>query len=151
MKMTDYGIFAATEKSDVPYAFVIDARAKHVVENLLAHGIVVERLNGPATLPVDQFVIANAAHADRDFQKHHALTLTGKWKSGKVSFDAGTFIVRMNQPLARLAFYLLDPRSDDGLFEWNFFDELLGDVAPVSKVMKVTPLNATLDVGSAAD
>ena len=151
MKMTDYGIFAATEKSDVPSAFVIDARAKHVVENLLEHGIVVEHLNGPATLRVDQFVIASVQHADHDFQKHHALTLTGKWKSGKVSFDAGTFIVRMNQPLARLAFYLLDPRSDDGLFEWDFFDELLGDVAPVSKVMKVTPLNATLDVGPAAE
>ena len=26
VKMTDYGIFAATEKSDMPYAFVIDGR-----------------------------------------------------------------------------------------------------------------------------
>jgi len=51
----------------------------------------------------------------------------------------------MNQPLARLAFYLLEPRSDDGLFEWNFFDEVLGDVAPVSKVMAKTPLNAGVE------
>jgi hypothetical protein len=143
MKMTDYGIFAATERSDVPYAFVIDARAKHVAENLRTHGIVVEHLNAPATLRVDQFVIAETKHADREFQKHHELTLTGKWKSRDVSFDAGTYVVRMDQPLARLAFYLLDPRSDDGLFEWGFFDELLGDVAPVSKVMKVTPIVGT--------
>jgi hypothetical protein len=150
MKMTDYGIFAATEKSEVPYAFVIDARAKHVVENLLTHGIVVETLNEATKLRVDQFAIADAKHADRDFQKHHELTLTGKWKSRDVKFDAGTYVVRMNQPLARLAFYLLDPRSDDGLFEWDFFDELLGDVAPVSKLMKPTPLNA-VSVGSAAE
>lgn len=147
MKMTDFGIFAATESSDVPYAFLIDARAKHVAETLLTHGIVVERLNEPATLRADQFIIGDAQHADRDFQKHHTLTLTGKWKSRDASFGAGTYVVRMNQPLARLAFYLLDPRSDDGLFEWNSFDELLGDVAPVSRVMKVTPLNATLSVG----
>jgi hypothetical protein len=150
VKMTDYGIFAATEKSDVPYAFVIDARATHVVENLLTHGIVVERLNEATKLRVDQFVIAKSEHSGREFQKHHELTLEGKWKSRDVTFDAGTFIVRTNQPLARLAFYLLDPRSDDGLFEWGFFDELLGDVAPVAKVMKPAPLDATI-AGSAAE
>jgi hypothetical protein len=145
MKMTDFGIFAPTEKSDVPYAYLIDARATKAVENLRTHGIVVERLNAPAKLRAEQFVIANAQHSAREFQKHRELTLTGAWKSNEVSFDAGTYVVRTNQPLARLAFYLLDPRSDDGLFEWNFFDELLSDVAPVSKVMTVTPLNAGVE------
>ena len=32
----------------------------------------------------------------------------------------------MNQTLARLAFYLLAPTSDDGLVTWNLLDELLG-------------------------
>jgi hypothetical protein len=142
MKITDYGIFAAKETSEVPYAYLIDARAKHVVENLRTHGIVVERLNAPATLRVDQFVIAKSEHAVREFQKHKELTLTGDWKSSDVPFAAGTYVVRMNQPLARLAFYLLEPRSDDGLFEWNFFDELLGDFAPVSRLSTATALNA---------
>ena len=143
--MTDFGIFEAKEKSDVPYAYVIDAGAKDAAENLRTHGIVVERLNAPAKLRVDRFMIAGTQRSDHEFQKHHELTLTGKWKSADVSFDAGTYIVRMDQPLARLAFYLLEPRSDDSLFVWGFFDELLGNVAPVSRVMKVTPLNA--DVG----
>ena len=29
------------------------------------------------------------------------------------------------QPLGRLAFYLLEPRSDDGLVAWNVLDEAL--------------------------
>jgi hypothetical protein len=33
----------------------------------------------------------------------------------------------MKQPLARLAFYLLEPRSDDGLTDWNFLDDALRD------------------------
>jgi len=33
----------------------------------------------------------------------------------------------MNQPLARLAFYLLEPVSDDGLVNWNVLDEQLKD------------------------
>jgi hypothetical protein len=37
--------------------------------------------------------------------------------------------VRMDQPLARLAFYLLEPASDDGLVAWNVLDEQLQDAS----------------------
>jgi hypothetical protein len=33
----------------------------------------------------------------------------------------------MTQPLARLAFYLLEPASDDGLVVWNVLDDQLTD------------------------
>ena len=135
--MTDYGVFAATEKSDVPYAFVVDKRA---VSNLLMHGIVVEQLNAPAKLRVSEFVVARSEHAEREFQKHHEMTLSGKWKDRESTLDEGDYIVRMDQPLGRLAFYLLDPRSDDGLVEWNFFED-----APLPrKIMKRTPLVTTV-------
>ena len=38
---------------------------------------------------------------------------------------AGTYRVPMNQPLALLAFYLIEPRSNDGLLTWNFLDDAL--------------------------
>jgi hypothetical protein len=31
----------------------------------------------------------------------------------------------MTQPLARLAFYLLEPRSNDGLVTWNVLDDAI--------------------------
>jgi hypothetical protein len=40
---------------------------------------------------------------------------------------AGTLRLDMTQPLARLAFYLIEPRSDDGLVDWNLLDEALKD------------------------
>ena len=43
----------------------------------------------------------------------------------EVTLPAGTAVVRLDQPLGRLAFYLLEPRSDDGLAAWNFFDRAL--------------------------
>ena len=33
----------------------------------------------------------------------------------------------MTQPLARLAFYLIEPASDDGLVNWNALDGQLKD------------------------
>ena len=93
MKMPDYGVFKATEREDVPWAYLFDD--EHAAEVLRRHGVSVERLDAETALAVERFA--------------------GKWKSAKETFPAGTFFVRTNQPLARLIFYLLEPRSDDGL------------------------------------
>jgi dipeptidyl-peptidase-4 len=43
--------------------------------------------------------------------------------------------VPLNQPLARLAFYLLEPRSNDGLVTWNFLDDAMksSNVYPIMR------------------
>jgi hypothetical protein len=141
--MTDFGIFAAKESDDVPFAFAIDPRAEAAVENLRMHGVVIERLSKETPASVDEFR-GEATHAEREFQKHRELTFAGSWTAREMTLPPGTFIVRMDQPLARLAFYLLDPRSDDGLFEWNFFDALIENgVAPVRRIRMSRPLPAT--------
>ena len=145
MKMTDYGVFAAKEREDVPYAFLIDATAQNVAANLLTHGVVLEKLTRETTFAAEQFVIRDTERSEHAFQGHNELTLTGKWKSRDETFPAGTYVVRMNQPLGRLAFYLLDPRSDDGLFDWNFFDSMLdAKVAPVRRITKPAAIDATI-------
>jgi hypothetical protein len=42
-----------------------------------------------------------------------------------VELPAGTAVVAVAQPLGRLAFALLEPRSDDGVLNWNVLDEAL--------------------------
>jgi hypothetical protein len=48
---------------------------------------------------------------------------------------AGSIVVRTNQPLGRLVFYLLEPESNDGLTTWNVLDEALtvGATHPIVK------------------
>jgi len=143
--MTDYGIFAPAEREDVPYAYLIDASATNAVANLRTHGIVVEKLSHDTPLEVEQFQIRGAKLAEHPFQGHQEVTMAGKWKKRKENIGAGTFLVRMHQPLARLAFYLLEPRSDDGLFNWNFFDASLeGEIAPVRRIIKPVAVDATI-------
>ena len=54
---------------------------------------------------------------------------------------AGTLMVRTAQPLGTLAVYLLEPRSEDGLATWNFFDAELkqGGDFPVSRLLQAGP------------
>jgi hypothetical protein len=140
--MTDFGIFEATETSAMPFAYVLDANEREAVANLRTHGIVVETLDAATPLAVDEFVVLNVAHSDREFQHLHETTLTGEWQHTDVKLAAGSYIIRMQQPLARLAFYLLEPRSDDGLFNWNVLEA--AKVAPVRKIAKPVPLRATV-------
>ena len=142
MKMPDYGVFKATEREDVPWAYLFDNA--HAAEVLRTHGIAVEKLEAEATIDAERFMVKDETHAEQEFQKHHEVTVSGKWKSSKETFPAGTFLVRTNQPLARLIFYLLEPRSDDGLVTWEVLEassvwRVERAVAVVAKVIAGSP------------
>ena len=47
--------------------------------------------------------------------------------AGDAAVPSGAWAVSMTQPLARLAFYLIAPTSDDGLVYWNTLDDELKD------------------------
>jgi dipeptidyl-peptidase-4 len=61
---------------------------------------------------------------------------------------AGTYIVRAEQPLGLLAFYLLEPESEDGLAQWSFYDTILAahQDFPIARITKP----ATLSLRAAA-
>ena len=84
-----------------------------------------ERLDQPVTVPLEEFRIATSQVAAQTFEKHQERTVTGQYEPTERMIPAGTYRIPMKQPLARLAFYLLEPRSNDGLLTWNFLDEAL--------------------------
>ena len=79
------------------------------------------------TFKGEQYRIASNTLADREYQGTHKMrTLTGAWEATNATVPAGSLIIPMDQPLARLAFILFDPRSDDGFMSWNILDAVLG-------------------------
>jgi hypothetical protein len=126
-KMPEYGTFKATETERVPSAYYIPAELTKAVDNLRAHGVVMTPLKTAQTVQIEQFTIQTSVLSERKFEGHNERTLTGTWGPGERELPAGTLRVDMRQPLARLAFYLIEPRSDDGLVDWNLLDEALGE------------------------
>jgi hypothetical protein len=50
----------------------------------------------------------------------------GTWNdAGRHTLAAGSYVVRAGQPFGLLAFYLLEPESEDGLAQWSFLDNIL--------------------------
>jgi hypothetical protein len=78
---------------------------------------------------VDAFVIDSVVRSPQPFQGHTEVRLVGQWISLSRTIPSATNIVRTEQPLGRLAAYLLDPESDDGFATWNAFDTALAPTA----------------------
>jgi hypothetical protein len=134
--MYEYGAFRATATETVPDAYLVPAELGDVVDRLRTHGVVLEELSVPTTVAVEQFRVSESELAAREFQGHKEHRLEGEYEAAEVTVPAGTFRVAISQPLGRLAFYLLEPRSDDGLANWNFLDESLAasDVYPILRI-----------------
>jgi hypothetical protein len=119
--------FESTESERVPSAYYIPAALKTAIERLRAHGIRVEMLNEPATGTLEEFRIDTTQSSAQAFEGHQERTVTGNYEPIERTMPAGSYRVSMKQPLARLAFYLIEPRSSDGLLTWNVLDDVLKD------------------------
>jgi hypothetical protein len=125
-RMPDFTQFEGAEYARVPRAYFIAAALTGVVERLEAHGVRTTRLAQPLVLPLERFRIDSTWTAAREFQGHRERTVRGAWEEAAPdTLPAGTVVVSMDQPLARLVFLMLEPRSDDGLLDWDFFDDAL--------------------------
>ena len=132
--MPDYGVFAATRTRRVPREYIVAAAGgglhEEVAAKLRQHGIRVETLASARRMDVEQLVIDDVRRADRQFQGHRETSVSGRFERRTVDLPPGSLIVRTDQPLGRLVFYLLEPESDDGLGTWNLFDTALTAGAP---------------------
>jgi hypothetical protein len=101
-----------------------------VVDRLTAHGVKFTKTEKDLAFKGERFAIEQNTQDQQEFRgaaPHKLRTVTGKWETAEQTIPAGSLLIPMDQPLARLAFILLDPRSDDGLLAWNILDGLLGD------------------------
>jgi hypothetical protein len=148
VKMLDYGLFTAQRKVALPHAYLLhnEPGMQQILEKLKAHGIVSETLTKPMSLEVESFVIDKFTRAARVFQGHREITIKGHTQTQKVDFPAGSIVIQTAQPLAKLAFYLLEAESDDGLVAWNFLDDYLGDgkVYPIYKLLRKTKVTSNV-------
>ena len=140
--MKDYGGFAATRSVTMPKGWLIpkntadNGRLAAALDRLRWHGIKIEALTADAVLAVERFSIADITRATKPFQGRQEARLKGEFNKAQLTVQAGSLYVAANQPLARLAFYLLEPESDDGLVTWNIIEEGLsaGLTYPIYRV-----------------
>lgn len=117
--------FDATVSTTLPRGYFLPKSMKPIVDHLRKQGIEVTELKERKRATGEVFMVEKLTNARRKFEGHFMTTLEGSYVAKTRTFKKGDFWVDMAQPLTNLAFYTLEPQSDDGLATWNFFDEYL--------------------------
>ena len=130
------------ETARMPAAWLVPAALDDVVERLRAHGVRVEPLPREMTMTVEEFHLDSASTAQQRSEGHQERTLHGAYRAAERAVPAGTLRVRADQPLGRLAFTLLEPRSDDGFAAWGLLDRALEGAAAYPVLREPAPAAA---------
>jgi len=153
VEMYEYGTFSPTEKEMVPAAYFVPPDQRVLVERLEAHGIRTSALSGEQTLEVQEFLVDSVTTSPREYEGHQEQAVFGDYRSVTRVLPPGTVVVSMEQALARVAFGLLEPRSDDGFVAWGFLAETLraGEPYPVVRASSEDLPTRTLGPSLAPD
>lgn len=117
--------FEASRKQKTPEAYLIPDTLTWVVDRLRTHGLVLEQMSEPRPVTVSSFMIDATTQAGRLYQGVLTRSASGRWHDSEETVGPGWIRVPMRQPLARIAFHLLEPESDDGLVHWALMDNEL--------------------------
>ena len=132
-----------TDEAPMPRGYLIPAEMEFLAEKLRTHNVKVEVLEQPVTATGEEFIIEEVGTLPPSRMMGPMVKLEGQYpKATGKTFPAGTFPIDMAQPLANLAFYLLEPQAADGFVGWGVLDDYFksvstGDAYPAFKYYKI--------------
>ncbi|MFT4816708.1 MAG: hypothetical protein ACI80L_002610 [Pseudohongiellaceae bacterium] len=118
----NFNAFEAIKLATVPVAYVFPAELEVLAGKLDQHGIQVSRLEQVQEFRGESFKVVEIEKQNFVQNNHRNSRLLGAFEPESKSFSAGDYYVAMDNRLANLIFYLLEPEADDGLAYWNMFD-----------------------------
>jgi len=133
--MTVYGRFSGRERETAPAAYLVPDSLTTVLERLAAHGIRMHPVGTNADISVQTFRVDSVRIAERPFQQRYERELFGRYQTDVLAPTVDVLVVPVDQPLGRLAFSLLEPRSDSGLANWGFIEVEAGTAYPIRRVI----------------
>lgn len=136
--MYEYGRFSPTDMETAPAAYYVPADLAAVIDLLAAHGVEGDTTGASTVIAAQEFTVTASSLDEREFEGHQQRSVDGTWEPIDREVPAGTLVVPIDQPLGRLLFALLEPRSDDGIVNWNVLDGQagVGSVYPILRVME---------------
>jgi hypothetical protein len=138
-RMPAFVRFAPSERERVPTAYLVPAVAPGLLALLDRHGITYGPLLSPDDVhePVETFSVDSVRVAERPFQGRRGHEVWGRWSPVMGSRSRAYHQVPLAQPLGRLAFQLLEPRSDDGVVAWGEPEAIALEARDVYPILRV--------------
>ena len=129
-----------------PVGYLIEAHRGDLAEALLGHGLQVERIEGPVTVPVESFRVDSVQVASAPAEGYYERSVWTTLELRSETLPRGGYLVRASQPMAGLAFALLEPEDIDSFASEGRYDAEMrvGDVLPVHRLRELPPVPSML-------
>jgi len=119
-----YQTFRATASIIPPLAYVIPVQWDHVIDVIKAHGLRTSTISSAEAIEVESYRFANVQWAHAPFEGRFMPTVDTERLIETRTFPAGSVLVPMGQPLAKVGINLLEPKAPDSLVHWGFFNAI---------------------------
>jgi hypothetical protein len=127
--------FKVTAETTLPAAYIVPAQWTNVIEVLASHQVEMTRTTAAWTGDVETYRCTGMAWQEPPFEARHptfngeATHDPGKFGScvlvrERMTFPAGSAVVRLNQRLSKVAVAWLEPAAPDSAMQWGFFDAI---------------------------
>lgn len=112
-----------------PEAYWVPSYRTDIIERLRVHGVTMETLAAPRTVPVEMLRLNEPKLATRANEGHVAVSISGVTPQRRDwTFPTGSVRVPTDQPLGDIVVLLLEPQSSESFFAWGMFPEVLSRV-----------------------
>ena len=114
-----------TQEIVPPVGYVVPAAWTVVLDRLRAHGIAFTTLTEPLITEAETSVFDHVEWEAKPFENHHALKeVKSHTVKRQMTFPAGSAVVYLDQPAAKLVMHLLEPNAPDSLVRWGYLDAI---------------------------
>ncbi|UCG32210.1 MAG: M14 family metallopeptidase [Phycisphaerales bacterium] len=111
-----------------PLAYLIPPEWSHVTELLRVHGLRYEHLDRAVRGEFESYRFSGEEWSQRPQEGHHQVSFTTELITERRTYPAGSVLVRLNQPAAKVAVHLFEPESPDSLVAGGFFDQIFAQI-----------------------
>ena len=107
-----------------PLFYIVPAQWREVIAVLAVHGLNLQRTIKTETLEVESYRFSNVTWAVGPFEGRFITSAKAELIREPRTFPAGSIMVPMDQPAAKVAINLLEPEAPDSLLVWSFFSAI---------------------------
>ena len=117
-----YQTFEETTAVTPPDSYIVPVQWQNVIEVIKAHRLQVTELTTNASIEIQSYRFTNVTWPSSPFEGRHMPAFDVEVTTEQRDFPAGSVVIPMRQPLARLALNLLEPKAPDSFARWGFFN-----------------------------
>jgi len=107
-----------------PVAYVVPVQWSDVIEVIREHGLQFKTLTKEVDLEVESYRFHNVQWPAGPFEGRHMPSFDVEVVNESRKFPAGSLVIPVAQPSAKLTISLLEPQAPDSFVRWGFFNAI---------------------------